>query len=90
MSSTKQGNYWYQVWYDTVLDWELNPGPTVLIVSTLPRGYRGGGMVVNGGRNSAFRKSIKQYSYPKHQTLYFTGELNSPVQHPMNKVINLP
>jgi len=46
--------------------------------------------VVNGGGNSAFRKSIKQYSYPKHQTLYFTGELNSPVQHPMNKVINLP
>ena len=30
-------------WYDTVLDWGLNPGPPSLEASTLPLGYRGGG-----------------------------------------------
>ena len=30
--------------YDAVLDWELNPGPPALDASTLPLGYRGGGV----------------------------------------------
>ena len=46
MFSAKQGHYWYHfynVWYDAVLDWGLNPGPSALEVNTLPLGYRGGG-----------------------------------------------
>ena len=31
--------------FDMVLDWGLNPGPPGLQVSTLPLGYRGGGMI---------------------------------------------
>ena len=45
MFSALQGNYWYQrLWYDAVLDWGLNPGPPALEASTLPLGYRGGGV----------------------------------------------
>ena len=49
MLSAKQGNYWYHfykvlVWYDAVLDWELNPGPPALDASTIPLGYQGGGV----------------------------------------------
>ena len=43
MFSAKQGNYWYHfynVLYDTVLDWGLNPGPPALNASTLPLGYQ--------------------------------------------------
>ena len=46
MLSAKQGNYWYHfyyVWYDSVLNWGLNPGPPALEASTLTLGYRGGG-----------------------------------------------
>ena len=32
-----------RLWYDTVLDWGLNPWPPALEASTLPLGYRGGG-----------------------------------------------
>ena len=32
-------------WYDAVLDWGLNPGPPVLEASTIPLGYRGGGIM---------------------------------------------
>jgi len=44
MLSAKQGllvPFLQCLWYDTVLDWGLNPGP--LKASTLPLGYRGGG-----------------------------------------------
>ena len=48
MFSAKQGHYWYHFyyvfWYDAVLDWGLNPGPPALEASTLPLGYRGGGV----------------------------------------------
>ena len=48
MFSAKQGHYWYHFynvfWYDAVLDWGLNPGPPALEASTLPLGYRGGGI----------------------------------------------
>ena len=46
MFSAKQGKYWYHfgVWYDTVLDWGLNPRPPALDASSLPLGYRGGGI----------------------------------------------
>ena len=43
MLSAKQGNYWYHfynVLYDAVLDWGLNPGPPALNASTLPLGYQ--------------------------------------------------
>ena len=47
MLSAKQGHYWYHcyniLWYDAVLDWGLNPGPTALEAITIPLGYRGGG-----------------------------------------------
>ena len=33
-----------RLWYDAVLDWGLNPGPSALDASTLPLGYRGGGI----------------------------------------------
>jgi len=33
------------LWYDAVLDWGLNPGPPALEASTLPLGYRGGGIL---------------------------------------------
>ena len=48
MLSAKQGKYWYHfynVWYDAILDWGLNPGPTALEASTIPLGYRGGGII---------------------------------------------
>ena len=35
-----------RLWYDAVLDWRLNPGPPALEASTLPLGYRGGGIRV--------------------------------------------
>ena len=41
MLSAKQGNYWYHLWYDAVLDWALNQGPPALEARTLPLGYRG-------------------------------------------------
>ena len=47
MLSAKQGNYWYhfnRLWYDAVLDWGLNPGPSALDASTLRLGYRGDGV----------------------------------------------
>ena len=47
MFSAKQGHYWYHftiLWYDAVLDWGLNPVPPALEASTLPLGYRGGGV----------------------------------------------
>ena len=44
MFSAKQGHYWYHLWYDAVLDWGLNSGPPALKASTIPLGYRGGGM----------------------------------------------
>ena len=31
-------------WYDAVLDWGLNPRPPALEASTIPLGYRGGGL----------------------------------------------
>ena len=48
MLSAKQGNYWYhfRLWYDAVLDWGLNSGPLALEASTLPLGYRGGGVYI--------------------------------------------
>ena len=42
--SAKQGNYWYNFYNDAVLDWGLNLGPPALEASTLPLGYRGGGL----------------------------------------------
>ena len=33
-----------RLWYDAVLDWGSNPGPPALEASTLPLGYRGGGI----------------------------------------------
>ena len=49
MLNAKQRNYWYHcllhLWYDAVLDWGLNPGPPALDASTLPLGYRGGGIL---------------------------------------------
>jgi len=38
MLSAKQGNHWYhfyRLWYDSVLDRELNPGPSERVASTL-------------------------------------------------------
>ena len=37
-----------RLWYDAVLDWGLNPGPPALEASTLPLGYRGGGVFFIG------------------------------------------
>ena len=31
-------------WYEAVLDWGLKPGPPALEASTIPLGYRGGGI----------------------------------------------
>ena len=49
MFSAKQGNYRYhflkRLWYDAVLGWGLNPGPPALEASTIPLGYRVGGIV---------------------------------------------
>ena len=45
MLSATQGNHWYHFWYDAVLDWGLNPGPSAIEASTLPLGYRGGGNI---------------------------------------------
>jgi len=48
MLSAKQGNYWYHfynvVGIHAVLDWWLKPGPPTLEASTIPLGYRGGGV----------------------------------------------
>ena len=35
-----------RLWYDSVLDWGLNPGPPALDASTLPLGYQGGGLFI--------------------------------------------
>ena len=51
MFSAKQGNYWYH-FYNAVLDWGLNPGPPALEASTLPLGYRGGGIHVVSSRGN--------------------------------------
>ena len=48
MFNAKQGNYLIQstsLWYDMVLDWGLNLEPPTLDDSTLPLGYRGGGII---------------------------------------------
>ena len=37
-------NHFYSLWFDAVLDWGLNPEPPVLEASTIPLGYRGGGI----------------------------------------------
>ena len=34
----------YPKQHDTVLDWGLNPGPSALEASTIPLGYREGGL----------------------------------------------
>ena len=44
MFSAEQGHYWYHFY--NVLDWGLNPGPPALKASTIPLGYRGGGVIV--------------------------------------------
>ena len=31
---------------EAVLDWGLNPGPPALEASTIPLGYRGGGVII--------------------------------------------
>ena len=36
-------SFFVRLWYDTVLDLGLNPGPPALEASTLPLGYQGGG-----------------------------------------------
>ena len=48
MFSAKQWHYWYHFnnVFDAVLDWGLNPGPTALDASTIPLGYRGGGIAI--------------------------------------------
>ena len=48
MMSAKQGNYWYHfcLWYGAVLVGRLNPGLLALEASTLPLGYRGGGVYI--------------------------------------------
>ena len=59
MFSDKQGHYLVpflkRLWYDAVLDWELNPGPPALEASTIPLGYRGGGelYIISWERDSA-------------------------------------
>ena len=49
MLSAKQGNYLVpfllRLWYDAVLIGGLNPGPSAHEASTLPLGYRGGGVI---------------------------------------------
>ena len=49
MLSAKQGNYLVpfllRLWYDAVLVRGLNPGPSAHEASTLPLGYRGGGVI---------------------------------------------
>ena len=49
MLSAKQGNYWYHCYnafgITRSLTGDWNPGPPVLDASTLPLGYRGGGVV---------------------------------------------
>ena len=50
------------LWYDAVLDWGLNPGPPVLEASTLPLGYRGGGVFET-------KINIKTVSFQKYHTL---------------------
>ena len=47
MLSVKQGNYWFllRLWYDAFLVGGLNPGPPALDASTLPLGYREGGIL---------------------------------------------
>ena len=48
MLSAKQGNYWYHFYnvfgMTRSLDWGLNPVPPALEASTIPLGYRGGGV----------------------------------------------
>ena len=47
MLSAKQGNLrvpFFRLWYD--FDWGLDPGPPALDASTLPLGYRGGGLYI--------------------------------------------
>ena len=50
MISAKQGNFWYHFYnvflYDAVIDYGFNPVAPALDASTLPLGYRGGGMAV--------------------------------------------
>ena len=48
MLSAKQGNYWYHLYivFGITLDRGLNPGPPALDASTLPLGYRGGGIII--------------------------------------------
>ena len=42
---TTQVPFLKRLWYDAVLDWGLNPGPTALDASTLPLGYQGVGKI---------------------------------------------
>ena len=44
LNVAKQGHYLWRLWYDAVLDWGWNPGLPALEASTLPLGYRGGGV----------------------------------------------
>ena len=50
MLSAKQGNCWYHFYnvfgMTRSLTGELNPGPPALDDSTLPLGYRGGGIII--------------------------------------------
>ena len=39
-------NFHWSRWYEAVLDWGLNRGPPALKASTMPLGYRGGGMML--------------------------------------------
>ena len=47
MLSAKQGHYWYHFYNVFGITRSLNPGPPALEASTIPLGYRGGGIVNN-------------------------------------------
>ena len=44
MLSAKQGHYWYHFYNVFGMTRSLKPGPPALDASTIPLGYRGGGM----------------------------------------------
>ena len=60
MFSAKQGHYWYHFYnvfgMTRLVDWGLNPGPPALEASTIPLGYRGGGIDL-----SDFDKTVRHY-----------------------------
>ena len=73
MLSAKQGHYWYH-FYNVFGMTGLSAGPAALDASTLPLGYRGGGMYISENVRKTLEKYIYNYStsQDKHQVVYST------------------